>query len=110
MSKKLLIVLGVVSVIVVAGVASAGIVAYSSCGYDAETGNYLYDGNKVAAHGTMASASTYMSIMQCALQDILPDVDSDRLGMWGDKETKEEAGQIILMDELKKEEQRQAKE
>ena len=104
MSRKLLIALGAVSVIVVAGVASAGIVAYSSCGYDAETGNYLYDGNKVAAHGTMDSA------MQCALQGILPDVVADRLGIWGDKETKEEAGQIILMDELKKEEQRQAKE
>jgi len=104
MNKKLLITLGAAIVIVVAGVASAGIVAYNSCGYDAETGNYLYDGNKVAAHGTMDSA------MQCALQGMLPDVVADRLGIWGDKETKEEAGQIILMDELKKEEQRQAKE
>jgi hypothetical protein len=104
MNKKLLITLGAAIVIVVAGVASAGIVAYNSCGYDAETGNYLYDGNKVAAHGTMDSA------MQCALQGMLPDVVADRLGIWGDKETKEEAGQIILMDELKKEEKRQAKE
>jgi len=104
MNKKLLITLGAAIVIVVAGVASAGIVAYNSCGYDAETGNYLYDGNKVAAHGTMDSA------MQCALQGMLPDVVANRLGIWGDKETKEEAGQIILMDELKKEEQRQAKE
>jgi len=104
MSKKLLIALGAASVVVIAGVASAGIVAYSSCGYDAETGNYLYDGNKVAAHGTMDSA------MQCALQGILPDVVANRLGIWGDKETKAESGQIILMDELKKEEQRQAKE
>ena len=104
MSKKLLIALGAASVVVIAGVASAGIVAYSSCGYDAETGNYLYDGNKVAAHGTMDSA------MQCALQGILPDAVANRLGVWGDKEAKEEAGQIILMDELKKEEQRQAKE
>ena len=104
MSKKLLIALGAAIVIVVAGVASAGIVAYNSCGYDAETGNYLYDGNKVAAHGTMDSA------MQCALQGILPDVVANRLGIWGDKETKEEAGQIILMDELKKEEKRKATE
>ena len=104
MNKKLLITLGAAIVIIVAGVASAGIVAYNSCGYDAETGNYLYDGNKVAAHGTMDSA------MQCALQGMLPDVVADRLGIWGDKETKEEAGQIILMDELKKEEKRQAKE
>ena len=104
MSRKLLIALGAASVIVVAGVASAGIVAYSSCGYDEKTGNYLYDGNKVAAHGTMDSA------MQCALQGMLPDVVASRLGVWGNKETKEEAGQIILMDELKKEEQNQAKE
>jgi len=104
MSKKLLIALGAASVVVIAGVASAGIVAYSSCGYDAETGNYLYDGNKVAAHGTMDSA------MQCALQGILPDVVANRLGAWGNKEAKEEAGQIILMNEIKKEEQRQAKE
>ena len=104
MKKKLLIALGTVGVVVIAGVASAGIVAYNSCGYDAETGNYLYDGNKVAAHGTMDSA------MQCALQGILPDAVADRLGIWGDKETKEEGGQIILMDELKKEERNQAKE
>ena len=104
MSKKLLIALGAASVIVVAGVASAGIVAYNSCGDDAETGNYLYDGNKVAAHGTMDSA------MQCALQGMLPDVVADRLGSWGNKETKEAAEQINLMDERKKEEQRQAKE
>jgi len=104
MNKKLLIALGAVIVVVIAGVASAGIVAYNSCGYDAETGNYLYDGNKVAAHGTMDSA------MQCALQGILPDVVANRLGMWGNKEAKEEAEQIILMNEIKKEEQRQAKE
>jgi hypothetical protein len=104
MSRKLLITLGAVSVIVVAGVASAGIVAYNSCGYDARTGNYLYDGNKVAAHGTMDSA------MQCALQGILPDVVASRLGMWGDTETKEEAEQINLMNELKKEEQKRPKE
>ena len=56
MNKKLLISLGAASIVVLAGVASAGIVAYNSCGYDEQTGNYLYDGNKVAAHGTMDSA------------------------------------------------------
>ena len=90
--------------IVIAGVASAGIVAYSSCGYDKQTGNYLYDGNKVAAYGTMDSA------MECALQGILPDAVADRLGAWGDTETKVEAEQIFLMDEIKKEEKRQATE
>ena len=62
MSRKLLIALGTVGVVVIAGVASAGIVVYNSCGYDEKTGNYLYDGNKVAAYGTMDSA------MECALQ------------------------------------------
>ena len=104
MNKKLLIALGTIGVVVIAGVASAGIVAYNSCGYDEKTGNYLYDGNKVAAHGTMDSA------MKCALQGILPDAVADRLGVWGDVETKEEAEQILLMDDIKKEEKRQAKE
>ena len=40
MNKKLLIALGAASVIVIAGVASAGIVAYNSCGYDEQTGMY----------------------------------------------------------------------
>ena len=104
MNKKLLISMGVVGIIVIAGVASAGIVAYSSCGYDKQTGNYLYDGNKVAAYGTMDSA------MECALQGILPDVVANRLGAWGNAETKEEAEQILLLDSIKKEEKRQATE
>ena len=103
MSKKLLIALGAVSVIVVAGVASAGIVAYNSCGYDESTGNYLFEG-KEYAHGTMNSA------MECAMQGMLPDVVASRLGVWGNAETKVEADNIILMDELKKEEQKRAKE
>ena len=104
MNKKILISLGVLGVIVIAGVASAGIVAYNSCGYDKQTGNYLYDGNKVAAYGTMASA------MECALQGILPDAVANRLGAWGNTETKVEAEEILLMDEIKKEEKRQATE
>ena len=104
MNKKILISLGVLGVIVVAGVASAGIVAYNSCGYDKQTGNYLYNGNKVAAYGTMASA------MECALQGILPDVVANRLGAWGNAETKVGAEEILLMDEIKREEKRQATE
>ena len=96
MNKKLLILLGAASIVVLAGVASAGIVAYNSCGYDEQTGNYLYDGNKVAAYGTMDSA------MECALQGILPTIVANRLGVWGDAETKEEAEQILLMDGIKK--------
>ena len=96
MSRKLLIALGAASIIVIAGVASAGIVAYNSCGYDEKTGNYLYDGNKVAAHGTMDAA------MECALQGLLPSIVANRLGVWGDAETKEEAEEILLMDGIKK--------
>ena len=103
MSRKLLISLGVVGAIVIAGVASAGIVVSNSCGYDEKTGNYLFEG-KQYAYGTMDSA------MNCALQGILPDVVANRLGMWGDKEAKEDAEQIILMNDIKKEEQKQAKE
>ena len=104
MSRKLLIALGAASVIVIAGVASAGImVSSNSCGYDEKTGNYLFEG-KQYAYGTMDSA------MNCALQGILPDAVASRLGMWGDKEAKEDAEQIILMDQLKKEEQKQEKE
>ena len=95
MNKKLLIALGAAGIVIIAGVASAGIVAYNSCGYDEKTGNYLYDGNKVAAYGTMDSA------MECALQGILPTIDANRLGVWGDEDTKEEAEQILLMDGIK---------
>ena len=98
MSRKFLILLSAASIVVLAGVATASIVAYNSCGYDEQTGNYLYDGNKVAAYGTMDSA------MECALQGMLPEVVANRLGSWGDAETKEEAEQIILMDNIKKEE------
>ena len=105
MNKKLLITLGTIGVVVIAGVASAGIVAYNSCGYDEKTGNYLYDGNKVAAYGTMDSA------MECAMQGILPSIVANRLGIWGDAETKEESEQILLMDGIKKiEKEREKKE
>ena len=105
MSKKLLIALGAAGIVIIAGVASAGIVAYNSCGYDKQTGNSLYDGNKVAAYGTMDSA------MECALQGILPTIVANRLGVWGDAETKEEAEEILLMDGIKKiEKEREKKE
>ena len=101
---KTLIIAGIMVTTVAVGSVAAGIVAYNSCGYDEQTGNYLYDGNKVAAYGTMDSA------MECALQGMLPEVVANRLGSWGDAETKEEAEQIILIDSIKKEENRQAKE
>ena len=96
MSRKLLISLGAASIVVLAGVASAGIVAYNSCGYDEKTGNYLYDGNKVAAYGTMDAA------MECALQGMLPDIVIDRLGMYGDEEAQREGTRIYYTDKQKK--------
>ena len=101
---KTLIIAGIMVTTVAVGSVAAGIVAYNSCGYDEQTGNYLYDGNKVAAYGTMDSA------MECALQGMLPEVVANRLGSWGDAETKEEAEHINLIDSIKKEENRQAKE
>ena len=73
---KTLIFAGVLSMTIVAG-SVAGIVAYNACGYDELTGNYLYDGNRVAAHGTMDSA------LECALMGMLPDIVIDRLGIFG---------------------------
>ena len=97
MSRKLLMSMGVVGIIVIAGVASAGIVAYNSCGYDESTGNYLFEG-KEYAHGTMDSA------MECALQGMLPDIVIDRLGMYGDEEAQREGTRIYYTDKQKKEE------
>ena len=101
---KTLIVAGIMTTTVAVGSVGAGIVSYNACGYDPVTGNYLYNGNQVAAYGTMDSA------MECALKGILPEVVANRLGEWGDAETKEEAEQIILMNNIKKEEKRQKKD
>ena len=49
--------------------------------------------------------------MECALQGILPTIVANRLGVWGDEDTKEEAEQILLMDGIKKiEKERENKE
>jgi hypothetical protein len=84
---KTLIVAGILSITIVAG-STAGIVAYNACNYDELTGNYLYDGNKVAAHGTMDSA------MECALMGMLPDIVIDRLGVFGAAEEVYQADRI----------------
>ena len=95
---KTLIIAGIMVTTVAVGSVAAGIVAYNSCGYDEQTGNYLYDGNKVAAYGTMDSA------MECALQGMLPDIVIDRLGMYGDEEAQREGTRIYYTDKQKKEE------
>ena len=95
---KMLIIVGTIVTTIAAGSLAAGIVSYNSCGYDPETGNYLYDGNKVAAYGTMDSA------MECALQGMLPEVVASRLGMYGDEEAQIEGTRIYYTDKQKKEE------
>ena len=98
MNKKIIIGLVVAGAVVVAAAATAGVVSYNSCGYDEKTGNYLYDGNKVAAHGTMDSA------LECALMGMLPEVVANRLGMFGDEKTQIDATKIYYTDKMKKEE------
>ena len=95
---KTLIIAGTIVTTIAAGSLAAGIVSYNSCGYDPETGNYLYDGNKVSAYGTMESA------MECALQGMLPEVVANRLGVYGDEETQIEGTRIYYTDKQKKEE------
>ena len=94
----MLIIVGTIVTTIAAGSLAAGIVSYNSCGYDPETGNYLYDGNKVAAYGTMDSA------MECALEGMLPEVVASRLGMYGDEEAQIEGTRIYYTDKQKKEE------
>ena len=95
---KMLIIVGIIVTTIAAGSLAAGIVSYNSCGYDPETGNYLYDGNKVSAYGTMESA------MECALQGMLPEVVANRLGVYGDEEAQIEGTRIYYTDKQKKEE------
>ena len=87
---KTLIIAGTLVVTVVAGSMAAGIIAYNTCGYDELTGNYLYDGNKVAAYGTMDSAR------ECALMGMLPDVVINRLGMFGSVEEADRIKELNL--------------
>ena len=101
---KTLIIAGTIVTTIAAGSLAAGIVSYNSCGYDPETGNYLYDGNKVAAYGTMDSA------MECALQGMLPEVVANRLGVYGDEEAQIEGTRIYYTDKQKKEEMESKKE
>ena len=88
----------IIGLVVAGGLVIAGATAANSCRYDKETGNYLYDGDKVAAYGTMDSA------LECALVGMLPEVVADRLGMVGDEETQIEATKIYYTDKMKKEE------
>ena len=58
--------------------------------------NYIYQGEEYA-HGTMGSA------LECALAGLLPKLVSDRLGVYGDAPTKEQARKIIDTNKINKE-------
>ena len=94
---RMLIIIGTIVATVATGSVAAGIVSYNSCGYDTETGNYLYDNNKVSAYGTMDNA------LECALQGMLPEVVANRLGIYGDEETQIEGMRIYYINKQKKE-------
>ena len=94
---RMLIIIGTIVATVATGSVAAGIVSYNSCGYDTETGNYLYDNNKVPAYGTMDNA------LECALQGMLPEVVANRLGIYGDEETQIEGMRIYYINKQKKE-------
>ena len=94
---RMLIIIGTIVATVATGSVAAGIVSYNSCGYDTETGNYLYDNNKVSAYGTMDNA------LECALQGMLPEVVANRLGIYGDEETQIEGMIIYYINKQKKE-------
>ena len=93
---RMLIIIGTIVATVATGSVAAGIVSYNSCGYDTETGNYLYDNNKVSAYGTMDNA------LECALQGMLPEVVANRLGIYGDEETQIEGMRIYYINKQKK--------
>ena len=86
------IVIGLVVLGVVVSGLTANALVHSNCNYDSSSGNYVVN-NKTYAYGTMSSA------FQCALYGVLPQVVIDRLGMFGDEETKEEAKEIIKTNE-----------
>ena len=94
---RMLIIIGTIVATVATGSVAAGIVSYNSCGYDTETGNYLYDNNKVSAYGTMDNA------LECALQGMLPEVVANRLGIYGDEDTQIEGMRIYYINKQKKE-------
>ena len=94
---RMLIIIGTIVATVATGSVAAGIVSYNSCGYDTETGIYLYDNNKVSAYGTMDNA------LECALQGMLPEVVANRLGIYGDEETQIEGMRIYYINKQKKE-------
>ena len=94
---RMLIIIGTIVATVATGSVAAGIVSYNSCGYDTETGNYLYYNNKVSAYGTMDNA------LECALQGMLPEVVANRLGIYGDEETQIEGMRIYYINKQKKE-------
>ena len=89
--KKQIVIGLVVLGVVVSGLTANALVRIN-CNYDSSSGYYIVN-NKPYAHGTMSSA------FQCALYGVLPQVIIDRLGIFGDEETKEKAEEIIKTNE-----------
>ena len=78
-----------VAVAVAVGVAAGG--GSGSCGYD-EDGRFVGLDGQISAFGTMAAAS------ECAAQGVLPAVVAQRLGVWGNADTREWAEEIKKLD------------
>jgi len=96
MNKKYIIIVSSTIAILIAGGVGANALVVANCNYDPVTGNYIYQGEEYA-HGTMGSA------LDCALAGLLPKVVSDRLGVYGDAPTKEQARKIIKTNKINKE-------
>jgi hypothetical protein len=96
MNKKHIIIFSSVVALLVAVGIGANALVIANCNYDTATGNYIYQGEEYA-HGTMGSA------LECALAGLLPKLVSDRLGVYGDAPTKEQARKIIETNKINKE-------
>ncbi len=86
-----LIALSVPLVVAAAAVAVAASAGSSSCGYK-DDGTFVSADGQVSAFGTMATAAA------CAANGKLPNVVAARLGVHGDKETRQWAEEIKKMD------------
>jgi len=96
MNKKYIIIFSSAVAILIAGGVGANALVIANCNYDSATGNYIYQGEEYA-HGTMGSA------LECALAGLLPKSVSDRLGVYGDAPTKEQARKITNTNKINKE-------
>ena len=90
MRKLTLTIAAILTATAVGGGVYAG-TSTSSCNYN-EDGTYTSSDGTVSAFGTMNAA------MHCAAQGLLPQIVADRLGVWGDADTREWAEEIRKLD------------